>query len=102
VYIIQLLLPLYTNEGEQLPKSLFEKVSVQLTEKFGGLTSFTRSPAVGLWKENEEKTVRDEIVIYEVMTDTLDTSWWQTYRNQLCTLFKQEEMVIRASSIHLL
>jgi hypothetical protein len=77
-------------------------VSTQLTDKFGGLTSFVRSPAIGLWKENEEKTVRDDIVIYEVMTDSLDISWWQTYRKQLCTLFRQEEMIIRASSIQLL
>jgi hypothetical protein len=102
MYIIQLLLPLYSNDGEQLPKSLFKMVSTQLTDKFGGLTSFVRSPAIGLWKENEEKTVRDDIVIYEVMTDSLDISWWQTYRKQLCTLFRQEEMIIRASSIQLL
>jgi hypothetical protein len=102
MYIIQLLLPLYTNHKEALPQSTFKKISTELTEKFGGLTSFVRSPAVGLWKETEDKTVQDDIVIYEVMTDTLDVAWWQSYRKQLCILLQQDELIIRASSIQLL
>jgi hypothetical protein len=102
VYIIQLLLPLYTNDKEALPKSLFEDISIQLTEKFGGLTRYIRSPAVGLWKETEQKTVQDDIIIYEVMTDSLDLAWWQSYRKELCRLFGQEEIIIRASPTQLL
>jgi hypothetical protein len=57
---------------------------------------------VGLWKETEDKTVQDDIVIYEVMTDALDVAWWQSYRKQLCNLLQQDELIIRASPIQLL
>lgn len=67
MHLIQLLLPLYDGDDKPLPKNIFEEVSIYLTEKYGGLTSFVRSPAIGLWKEMEHKTVRDDIVIYEVM-----------------------------------
>ena len=76
-------------------------VRQELTEKFGGITTYTRSPATGLWKENEEKTVRDEIVIYEVMTKNIDTRWWKSYKRKLEDNFSQDEIVIRSMTIEL-
>ncbi len=102
MHLIQLLLPLYDNDGQPVPKKIFHAVSTELTEKYGGLTSFVRSPAVGLWKEMEDKTVKDDIVIYEVMVQELDTAWWRSYKEQLCRLFGQQEMIIRATPIQLL
>lgn len=99
MHLIQILLPLYTNEGKPFPEPLYDQTKHMLTEHFGGLTTYVRSPAVGLWKENTEKTVRDDIVIYEVMSEELDKKWWQSYREQLCALFEQEALVIRATEI---
>jgi len=45
---------------------------------------------------------RDLIIIYEVMTGTLDRPWWSTYRKQLEKDFRQRELVIRAHRIRLL
>jgi hypothetical protein len=47
-------------------------------------------------------TVHDEIVVFEVMTNTLDASWWGSYRLHLEREFRQDEIVVRASSITLL
>lgn len=80
MHLIQILLPLYDNAGRAFPQSMYDQIRTELTEKFGGLTTYVRSPAVGLWKENEDKTVRDDIVIYEVMTEKLHTDWWRSYR----------------------
>ena len=99
--LIQILLPLYSNEGALFPQSVFESVKKDLTNTFGGLTAYTRSPASGLWKE-EGKTVHDEIIIYEIMTDNIDTNYWNSYKLKLQQQFRQDEIIIRNSEIRLL
>jgi len=41
----------------------------------------------------------DEIVIFEVMTETLDRDWWSEYRLELERRFRQREIVVRAQTI---
>jgi hypothetical protein len=72
-YLIQILLPLFDNEGQHFPHSDYMRVRSELIERFGGLTAFTRAPAEGLWEENGE-TARDDIVVFEVMTSELDAA----------------------------
>lgn len=100
--LIQILLPLYDNNGQPFPQETYNGVRDELTQQFGGLTTYVRSPARGLWQEEEGKTVRDDIVIYEVMAEQLDRAWWQAYREQLRRTYRQEELVIRANEIELL
>ena len=97
--LITLLLPLYDPEGRALPPELYARVRTELTERFGGLTAFTRAPAEGLWKDGAEKTSHDEIVVFEVMTETLDRTWWSGYREELERRFRQEVIVIRAQEM---
>jgi hypothetical protein len=40
--------------------------------------------------------------VFEVMTETLDVSWWANYRRQLEREFQQDEIVVRASAVTLL
>jgi hypothetical protein len=74
----------------------------ELTEQFGGITTYVRSPAEGLWKEGKCCMVRDEIVIYEVMAKDLNREWWQEFREKLEQLFRQESLIVRTSQINLL
>jgi hypothetical protein len=96
MYLVQLLLPLYDNDGQAFQAEAFNEVRRELTEKFGGVTAYARAPARGLWKEDDGTVVRDEIVIYEVMVDDLDHDWWSSFREQLRQRFAQDELVIRA------
>lgn len=101
MYLIQILLPLYDNEGTPFPSHEYAKVRDELAEMFGGITAYVRSPAEGLWRA-PGNTVRDEIVIYEIMTDKLDSVWWQAYREGLSASFRQEMLIVRVSEIRLL
>jgi hypothetical protein len=65
------------------------------------LTAFTRSPAQGTTTESGEP-VHDEIVVFEVMTETLDVPWWGSYRLRLEREFRQDQIVVRASTVTLL
>ncbi|HEV2131580.1 MAG TPA: hypothetical protein VGR27_10785 [Longimicrobiaceae bacterium] len=96
MHLIQLLLPLFDNEGNRLDHAAFDEVQAELTERFGGVTAYLRSPARGAWKEDGGEVARDEIVIFEVMADPLDREWWHGYRERLERRFRQEELVVRA------
>jgi hypothetical protein len=102
MYLIQILLPLYDNGGNPFPQRDYSRVRDELTERFGGITAYLRSPAEGLWRETPSQTIRDEIVIYEIMSETLEREWWQTYRAELARRFRQEMLIVRAMETQLL
>jgi hypothetical protein len=101
MHLIQILLPLYDNEGRRFGPETFDPVRDELSGRFGGLTAFSRAPAEGLWREGGEKH-RDDIVVYEVMADELDEGWWGGYRSELERVFRQDAIVIRAQKMQLL
>ena len=99
MHLVQLLLPLHDNEGRDFPPAHFSQIRAELTERFGGVTAFIRAPAIGLWKETAEEVNGDEVVMFEVLADELDRSWWSGYREQLQKKFRQDEILIWASDI---
>jgi hypothetical protein len=100
-HLIQILLPLCDNDGHAFGEELFSKVRRELTERFGGLTAFTRAPAQGLWNDAGE-TKHDEIVVFEVMAKRLDATWWRDFRRALEQDFRQDTIVIRAQPVTVL
>ena len=102
MHLVQLLLPLYDNAGAPFPRTRYEQVTAELTREFGGLTAYSRSPAEGLWREEGERTQRDDIVVYEVMVESLDEGWWRRYREELERRFAQDRLVVRAQESWLL
>jgi hypothetical protein len=100
MHLIEIFLPVNDNDGRKQPVELFTQVRQELVDRFGGLTAFTRSPAKGLW-ENDDERHADDIVIYEVMTEKLDPGWWRDYKTELERRFQQEEMMIRSQQVEL-
>ncbi len=99
MYLVQLLLPVQDNDGRGYPRESYHTLMQRLTEKFGGVTAYTRAPATGVWEAGSGEKVRDQVVVYEVMADELDREWWAGLREQLEAQFKQQELVIRAQDI---
>ena len=95
-FLVKLLLPLYDNLGHRFDSSSLVRVRRELTERFGGITAYTRAPAEGTWEDPHGATHRDDVVIIEVMADALDRAWWKDYAAALATRFDQQEMVVRA------
>jgi len=98
MHLVQILLPLYDNAGQSFGEDLYTEVRRDLSERFGGLTAFTRAPAQGLWR-NEGRTHRDDIVVFEVMAVEIDAAWWSNYRRALERMFRQNTIVIRAQTV---
>jgi hypothetical protein len=83
MHLIQLLLPLQDQAGQPFAHDLYDEVRKELVARFGGLTTYSRAPAKGLWKEDRQSIEQDDIVVYEVMADALDRRWWVAYRKEL-------------------
>jgi hypothetical protein len=101
MHLIQILLPLADNNGKTFGREFFHEVRNDLAEHFGGVTTYMRAPATGLWEENGEK-VKDDVVIFEVMVDRLEREFWRLYRLELQQMFRQDVIVIRAQKIDVL
>jgi hypothetical protein len=98
MHLIQLLLPLHDNGKQKFPAEYFDSVRNDLINRFGGVTAFLRSPALGLWKTDDDVS-RDEVVMFEVMSPDLDEQWWLEYRKKLEKKFRQEELWVWASQV---
>lgn len=98
MYLVQLLLPIRDNGGATYSDESFRQVSEQLATKFGGVTAYSRAPAKGQWLNND-RLEKDDVIAVEVMVDTLDRQWWNSFRARLESEFRQTEIVIRAHLI---
>jgi hypothetical protein len=101
MHLVQLLLPVANNAGQRFAASLYEDVANELTENFGGVTAYSRSPAEGRWQSGTSEH-HDDVLVVEVMVDHLDPAWWSELRQKLAATFRQESLVIRAQAIKLL
>jgi hypothetical protein len=99
--LVQLFLPLYGNDGAAQPRDAFAKTRQELIGVFGGITAYTRAPAEGVWEEPSGRTVKDDVVVYEVICERLEVSWWHAFRAALERRFRQERILVRAQEVRL-
>ena len=99
MHLIQIYLPLQDNEGKTFETGKFSGIEKELTERFGGLTAFTRAPADGFWKPDRKGIQQDRIVIFEVIAAQLDQKWWEAYRHNLEEIFSQDEIMVLATEV---
>lgn len=100
--LVQILLPLYDNADRPFSKSLVDQVRQELTDIFGGVTLYLRSPAVGAWEKESGDVCRDDVILVEVMVEGMDVAWWTTYRQELEQRFSQDKILIRATEVDVL
>ena len=102
-YTVEMFLPLTDRRGKRIPAATFARLNASLTDRFGGLTAYVHAPAAGLWKpKTAARRERDVIVVYEVMTATLDAKWWSRFRRALEKQFRQDTVLIRATRVRTL
>lgn len=100
--LVQIFFPLYDNAGHPFSRILLDQVRQELTDIFGGVTLYLRSPAVGAWEKESGDVCRDDVILVEVMAEATDAAWWATYRQELEQRFSQEKLLIRATDVEIL
>src|SRR3569833_2290529 len=93
MFLVELFIPKVAASKDRL-----SSLQYLLVEQFGGLTAYSRAPAKGIDMEGG-KPVEEEIIILEVMTDSLDRAWWSSLRVQLERDLQQLEILIRATDV---
>ncbi len=83
-----------SRDSQPIASRAFEIVKEDLTQRFGGVTAHTRSPAEGRWRA--DRTHIEDVVAFEVLCNDLDRHWWNAYRQRLENDFRQQSVVIRA------
>jgi hypothetical protein len=73
-HLVQILLPLYTTMMGGAFQTISTKIRTKMTERFGGLTAYTRASAEGLW-ETGSTVKQDDIFVVEVMVKSFDRGW---------------------------
>jgi hypothetical protein len=96
--LVEIFIPLKRGDGTPVERVWFEALLQELSERFGGATSFARAPGEGLWNEGGEED-RDDIAVIEVMTDELDGAYWSDLKKRLEHELQQEELLARASAM---
>jgi hypothetical protein len=102
MFLVQLLLPVSLPDPAVPPMTALAETRRELTEKFSGSTAYVRSPAKGLWTAPDGEVEQDEVVMVEVVVQTLDRAWWQRYAEMLAARFQQQVIHVRALPIELL
>ncbi len=95
-HLIQLLLPVADNKGHAFPSAIWEGLKDALTKQFGGVTTYTRAPAQGVWAPAGGVQRREDVFIVEVIADQLDLIWWDALRRGLEDTLGQEQIIVRA------
>ncbi len=96
--LTEILLPVFDNEGQPFGDGKFAMVRKVLVDRFGGMTAFARTPAQGI-STDRGTTVHDELIVFEVMSEELDKTWWRSFRHDLEAEFRQDKIVIRTFTI---
>jgi hypothetical protein len=99
MYLIQIFLPLSDEHDSRFPREHYESMERELVASFSGFTAYPRAPASGLWKGPSTEIQRDELVVYEVMSDQIDLQWWRNLRGRLEELFRQDRILIRSQQV---
>lgn len=98
--LVQILLPLADNSGDPFSEDMLRSIQSELSDRFGGLTAFTRAPARGVWNRGDDQA-DDDIVVVEVMIEQVDVVWWKSFKARLERELRQAEIVIRTQEIRL-
>lgn len=102
MFVVELFLPLERPDGTPVEPGVFERVKAQLTDRFGGVTSYLQSPAEGAWKPSSHEIIHDRVAIFEVMVKDVDTTWWRDYRRLLEQELDQDQILARLYQVTVL
>lgn len=94
-HLVQILVPLMTGDDKNLEREWFERLLKELTDRFGGATSFIQSPGQGHWDSGKE-IEQDSVALVEVMTVELNEDYWGQLKARLEKELSQSEIMIRA------
>ena len=100
--LVQVFVPVIWKDDTARFVSEVSEVVQELTERFGGATSFVRGTAEGRWKNEDGNVETDEVVVVEVQVGEISIPWWSALKTRLERRFGQDEILVRYHDVHAL
>ena len=100
--LVQVFVPVIWREDPSRFSSEVTQVVQELTERFGGATSFLRGAAEGRWKNDDGEIEKDDVVVIEVQVSEVSIAWWSAFQTRLERRFGQDEILVRYHDVHAL
>ena len=100
--LVQVFVPVIWKEDPSRFASEVGQVVQELTERYGGATSFLRGAAQGLWKNDDGEVEADNVVVVEVQVSEVSIPWWSAFQTRLQRRFGQDEILVRYHDVHAL
>jgi len=100
--LVQVFVPVIWKDDPARFASEVGQVVQELTERFGGATSFVRDAAEGRWKNDDGVVERDDVVVVEVQVGEVSLPWWTAFQARLARRFGQDEILVRYHDVHAL
>jgi len=100
--LVQVFVPVIWKEDPARFASEVGNVVQELTERFGGATSFVRGAAAGRWKNDDGEVEADDVVVVEVQVSAVSVPWWSAFQTRLERRFGQDEILVRYHDVHAL
>lgn len=100
--LIQLFLPTTAENGKAFPGTYFHAVKQKLSKKFDSLSVYLKSPVIEHIKDDGPTLAKDTVLVYEVVSDSVETDYWSQYQQFLQKQFKQDDIVIRCLDMGLI
>ena len=98
--LYEIYLPLAYNDRCPVEQEKLNLTRQELIDRFTGLTSTPpRYPLQGWW-HSEHALVRDDIIIYTVLTQEDENGFFKWYKEVLRQRFRQEEIFILKIPAH--
>jgi len=90
--LVQVFVPVIWKDDPARFASEVSAVVQELTERFGGATSFVRGAPAGRWKNDDGEVEADDLVVVEVQVSEVSLSWWSAFQARLERRFGQDEI----------
>jgi len=90
--IYEIYLPLTYNDGKPIEKEKFGLTREELVDRFGGVTSTPPGFPLEGWWHSPHGVVRDDIMIWTVVTQIDDDLFFLKYKETLKQRFIQEDI----------
>ncbi|WP_138484543.1 hypothetical protein [Dyadobacter bucti] len=96
---MQIFIPTAGQDGSKFAEQPFTDLKQELTGFFGGVTIYARGPVKGIWKPSPGQEETDDMIIYEVLVQHPDMSYWSSLKGRLERTFGQQEILMRYFNI---
>ena len=94
LFVLLILLPRAENGANPFAGQEFDPWKQAPARRFEGITAYLQAPAEGIWRGSTQAG-RDDIFIFEVMTEEVDLPDWRRRQAELERRFRQEKVIVR-------